>query len=70
MRSHLRDLIIAAILALLCCLPGCSESSQGFDASLGFTLDPVGVQVRVKTLPVVTTVPATQWVLNPNARAQ
>ena len=54
MATHFRHLIVAAVLAFLCCLCGCAQMPSGMDLTFGLTGDPVGIQIRIKTLPSIT----------------
>lgn len=72
LRKPRRPLLVAAFLACLGSLPACSNVSS---LGIGFTLDPVGIQLTVRTTaeqatytivtPPGSAVPGTQPTANP-----
>jgi hypothetical protein len=61
--THLFHLLVAGVLGLCVCLCGCAQSSQASKLHVGFTLDPLGVEVGVETIPVVTAGAPQSWTL-------
>ncbi len=69
MVRFLRNLALAAFLAILCLLCGCNSFPAGGKLAVGFTLDPVGVSVSYQAGAAIVVSPAGQWVLVPPATA-
>lgn len=63
MATHLFHLLVAGVLGFCVCLCGCAQSATASKLHVGFTLDPLGVEVGVETIPIVTEGTPKSWTL-------
>jgi hypothetical protein len=56
-----RRLLIAGVLAFLCCLLGCSQGASGLKWSLVLQGSPLGIAVNVEPIPAYTTQTPSGW---------